>query len=218
MNQSRRRRIQLSWKKPVPHSWRNGSVSRFRGWPWIHRPDSSHLGAQAQRWARAAVCAILFGAYQLVGLAAACAQEKTASAIEDLGGTIRTKDIEGAEQVVDIRIHAECADNSAFMLFGRCRHLRSLRVDGPQFRKADDDGLVNLKHLSELQTLVLYGVYVSDRGLEALTDLKKLELLCVTNYVTDAGFEHVGKLESLKELHYQHAKTGGRWTQVPGSA
>ena len=64
-----------------------------------------------------------------------------------------------------------------------------------------DAGLVHLKGLTSLESLLLFGTQITDAGLEQLKGLTKLqELLLFGTQITDAGLVHLKGLTKLKYL------------------
>ncbi len=76
--------------------------------------------------------------------------------------------------------------------------------------RGTDDGLKNLKGLTNLTNLLICGPGVTDAGLANLQGLTKLESLVLHGTsVTDAGLEHLKSLPSLQSLALQVSRIGG---------
>ena len=66
-----------------------------------------------------------------------------------------------------------------------------------------DAGLVHLKGLTNLQTLILTNTKVTDEGLVHLKELTSLQNITLPKQITDAGLVHIKELTNLKELWLQ---------------
>jgi len=73
-----------------------------------------------------------------------------------------------------------------------------------------DADLVDLKGLTELQTLCLYETYITDAGLAYLKGLTGLQELDLSHTkITDAGLSHLKGMTGLQTLNLSHTKITG---------
>ncbi|MCI0459201.1 MAG: hypothetical protein L0Z62_19770 [Gemmataceae bacterium] len=67
-------------------------------------------------------------------------------------------------------------------------------------------GLKHLKPLKQVRELRLGATGLTDEGMEGLKELTQLEALALPDQVTDAGFVHLAKLVSLREIYLGQLK------------
>ena len=97
-----------------------------------------------------------------------------------------------------VRLSKPIAGDAQMKLLANFKKLEYLAI---VCRQVTDAGLVHIKELSELKTLLLNGTSMTDAGLKQLTRLKKLERLYLTgSAVTEAGLQHIGSLSNLRTL------------------
>ena len=63
-----------------------------------------------------------------------------------------------------------------------------------------DEGLAHLAGLTSLWRLTISGANITDDGLAALSNLKKLRIAHIQGNITDKGLRHLEGLKSLQSL------------------
>ena len=80
-------------------------------------------------------------------------------------------------------------------------------LDLQNCRQITDAGLLHLKGLTNLTSLVLAGTRVTDTGMVHLKGLANLETLLLDNTkITNAGLVHLKGLAKLQTLNLRHTK------------
>ncbi|MEO2016283.1 MAG: leucine-rich repeat domain-containing protein [Fuerstiella sp.] len=129
------------------------------------------------------------------------AQADAVAEIKKLGGNV-TLDAKSGE-VAKVAFHSNITDAGLVHLKG-LTSLRSLILRGPQIT---DAGLEHLKGLPSLRYLHIGGTQITDAGLVQLKGLTVLTTLYLNNtQVTDAGLVHLKGLTSLTELQLDHTQ------------
>ncbi|KAI4314998.1 hypothetical protein L6164_027852 [Bauhinia variegata] len=99
----------------------------------------------------------------------------------------------------------ECSNSGLSYVAERCKLLRKLHIDGWRTNRIGDEGLIaTAKHCSNLQELILIGIYPTSLSLTALaSNCKSLErlALCGIGTIGDAEVECIAtKCVALKKL------------------
>ncbi|MCH7728516.1 MAG: PD40 domain-containing protein, partial [Planctomycetes bacterium] len=77
-------------------------------------------------------------------------------------------------------------------------------------KKATDDTLANIAKLTELETLIISNIAVSDVGIQHVSNLTKLVYLELSHTcVSNAGLAHLKKLKQLKTLDLSGSRVTG---------
>lgn len=118
--------------------------------------------------------------------------------------------IGGLRQLTSLDMTGCDVANDALSKISHLRNLSTLSLIGST--RIRDDGLRNLRGLTEMTYLWLNGTDVGDKGMEHLSDMKNLVWLDLSQTnVTDGGLDHLVDMHNLTELGHDQ-------TQVTESA
>ncbi len=141
----------------------------------------------------------------LIGIAG-CGEEDNSpvdvAALRKLGAWIRQDDQGG---VVEVALGRNKITDAGLVHLKGLTKLQSLVLSDT---KITDAGLVHLKGLTNLQTLYLYNTQITDAGLVHLKGLINLELIGLgfCRKITDAGLVHLKGMTNLEKLILYDAK------------
>ena len=81
--------------------------------------------------------------------------------------------------------------------------LPQLILEGPKFTDAQLDKIITL--IPELESLDLINTQISDAGVEAVTRLAKLRMLCIDGSpLTEVALVPIGRCDNLKQLELRN--------------
>ena len=97
----------------------------------------------------------------------------------------------------EIELHRQLGDATLANL----ADLAKLRVLAASTTRVTGPGLVHLKKLTELRTLLLHGCQIHDQDLSLIAHLAKMEILGLdTTPLTDAALPYLTRMTGLKKL------------------
>ena len=152
---------------------------------------------------------VVFGFLSLASIATPAAiplsetpREGTIAEVTRLGGKVEVDEALPGKPIVKIDLHSTQV-NDADLVFLRHseRALKYLRYLDLRLTQIGDEGVVNLKNLTSLQTLNLFRTRVGDQGLAQLKKLTQLQTLLIGGTkITDRGLVNLKSMKQLKKL------------------
>jgi hypothetical protein len=133
------------------------------------------------------------------------------------------EDLHALRLLEDLSLSVERFDTTDLEAIGRCRGLRLLTLEqgnGPHSERGvselvslsdlqglfltgafDDEWCALAKELPQLETLVIYSNYVTDRGVAALSHSQSItDLYLDAELITDESVQHVAKMSALQSV------------------
>jgi Leucine-rich repeat (LRR) protein len=129
-------------------------------------------------------------------------KDQVIAKVERFGGKVDLDETVSDKPIVKIDLHGtQVTDAELKFLANSGNALRRLRYLDLRLTHIGDDGAVQLRGLTSLETLNLFRTQVGDRGLAYLKRLTKLQTLLIGGTkVSDAGLANLKSMKELKKL------------------